>query len=946
MKMDEILDSLKINNSTNEKPITHTLINGGKIHVPEDKLNLLYKKIIKYGIEQNETIQLVERMGDYHPLVVDIDIKYDNEINQRQYTNETVQEIVTFLWAKLTELLNIEDKSSFGEIWVMEKDKPYPCSTNKKYKFKDGIHIAFPKIIIKKKSYKKCIELMKQEKQIETIFDNTCEITPDNDENTLFDGCFSSWQPYGCSKKNESPYLLTKVFSIDDNDIPIQIEKDIFNEYYNDPMKIITALSMCYHTEETIKYLQPLHDVINNGLKSLPSNNNNEMNQIIDDIYGNYYVDNNNIINPYKIVEEEELKLVKSLVTCLSKERSEDYGKWFDVALCLHNINKDQLVDDWKEFSKQCSSYNEHECNQKWNSINNSHSGVRLGIGSLMFWAKNDNEIEYLKAKNSSLSTYIDKSARGGAEADYLVAKVIHKYYEDEFISVNVKDEWFHFNGVRWERTLEGTCLKTRIHNDIYKLYYEYQAVYKEKQNEQYKILRDSDDPDDQERAIAVNEGKSGYGKMHNNVMYIQSKLLQGNYVNGLMKNVRDLFYKKEIMEKFDTDNDLLGFENGIYDLKNNIFREGRPEDYVTLSTKVHLPIKSSDLPIKLDDMLDKFTEIDNYDRFHNDMDDFIDKIMPIQSVKEYSLRFLSKCLSGENRDEGFYIWTGTGGNGKSKLIDLMNMCMGEYACNLPVALLTQKRKASGAASPEMAVTKGKRLCVMQEPDVNETLNVGQMKEITGNDTIQARGLYKEPFEFTPQFKLIMMCNDLPNIPSNDDGTWRRLEVVDFVARFVDEESDVSPEYNRYLKDKTIKKKIPMWVIPFYSVILPHWRLYNTEGIEIPSEVGAKTNAYRNNNDIVGQWIIDQCEQADNEISPDGVTESAPSELKYLYGEFKDWCEDEEVSKDIIPEKNKFKEALTKWQAKSKYGLKMGTRKTDKRPNGCDSAPKFNLKVT
>ena len=47
-----------------------------------------------------------------------------------------------------------------------------------------------------------------------------------------------------------------------------------------------------------------------------------------------------------------------------------------------------------------------------------------------------------------------------------------------------------------------------------------------------------------------------------------------------------------------------------------------------------------------------------------------------------------------------------------------------------------------------MAVTKGKRLAVMQEPDVNETLNVGQMKEITGNDKIQARGLYKEPFEF------------------------------------------------------------------------------------------------------------------------------------------------------------------------------------------------------
>ena len=63
----------------------------------------------------------------------------------------------------------------------------------------------------------------------------------------------------------------------------------------------------------------------------------------------------------------------------------------------------------------------------------------------------------------------------------------------------------------------------------------------------------------------------------------------------------------------------------------------------------------------------------------------------------------------------------------KSKLVELITLTLGEYACNLPVALLTQKRKASGAASPEMARTRGKRFCVMQEPDVNETLNVGEM---------------------------------------------------------------------------------------------------------------------------------------------------------------------------------------------------------------------------
>ena len=926
--MDGFLKKYQIKKATHEKPITHTSMKGGKWSIPENKLDEFYTKVNDFIDQGGTPPPLVEKMNDYFPFIIDIDLKYKHELNSRQYNEETLEELINFLWSKITDCIVINDISGKGLVYVMEKEQPYPCN-KQDFKTKDGIHLAFPEIIVDKKVFKKIIHLIQEENKIKEIFDESCEIGPDNEDKQILDSSFSSWQLYGCGKEGESPYQLTRVYGFDEDEYPEEIDQELFQEYYTNNVSIMKSMSMCYRASDNVEY----SEVITKTLKNTTSSSSNSSNCLSgnmnnDDIYASYYVDNNNIINPFKIVEEEELKLVKGLVKCLSKERAEDYAKWFNVALCLHNIN-DGLLEDWKGFSSQASSYNPNECDQKWNSINSNHNGEKLGMGSLKWWAKNDNEGEYKRALKNSLKIQIERSIDKGPDAHHCLALVIEKYYRDQFICVDINDDWYFFNGVRWKKTMKGNELKKRIHDEIYNIYHEYAKEYKNKRENSEEGSRDF----------------KYYDESHSRCTEFQNKLLRENYVNTIIGALRHIFYIEGIMEKFDTDNNLIGFEDGIYDLKHNVFREGRPEDYVTLSTRVELNIEAKDMPIQLDDMVEKISEIDNYNQYHSDMMDFIQKIVPIPAVRNYVTRFLSKCLSGENRDEGFYIWTGSGGNGKSKLIDLMCMCLGEYACNLPIALLTQKRKASGAASPEMAITRGKRLCVMQEPDVNETLNVGQMKEITGNDKIQTRGLYKEPFEFTPQFKLLCMCNDLPNIPSNDDGTWRRIEVPDFIANFVDFQKDVDPKLHRYMKDKSIKNKIPRWVIPFYTILFKEWREYDIHGIDIPEEVKAKTSEYRCNNDLVGQWISLNCAEEDNEVSTDGITETAPTSFDTLYEHFIEWCEDEEFKNR--PDKKRVREALKKWQAKSKYGLSYGKKKSDSvgMANGYESAMKFNLKV-
>ena len=389
-------------------------------------------------------------------------------------------------------------------------------------------------------------------------------------------------------------------------------------------------ISLIGHTEENINYKESLNELLDNQLKKTTSNNNigmaNDITIIDDihDIYGENIQDN----AIFRIVGEE-LELIKELIKCLSKERALEYGTWLYVGMCLHNIN-DELIDEWKEFSMLYPSYKDgsskRDCNVKWNSFNKI-DGPKLGIGSLKWWAKCDNEIMYTEIMKESLKGKINDSIQAGSEAHFRINEVIHKYYESQFISVDINEDWYYFNGIRWEKTMKGTKLKEAIHRDIWSIYAWY-------------AQREKDNGNNIGAEICLD---------------FQKKFLKESYVKTLIGGLSHMFYKKDIMEEFDINNNLLGFENGIYDLKNNEFREGRPEDYITLSNGIELPVNKEDLPLKLDDLITKIVDrTPNYRILDNDMKSFISQIIPDEDVRNYIIRFFSSCLSGENREESF----------------------------------------------------------------------------------------------------------------------------------------------------------------------------------------------------------------------------------------------------------------------------------------------------
>jgi phage/plasmid-associated DNA primase len=186
----------------------------------------------------------------------------------------------------------------------------------------------------------------------------------------------------------------------------------------------------------------------------------------------------------------------------------------------------------------------------------------------------------------------------------------------------------------------------------------------------------------------------------------------------------------------------------------------------------------------------------------------FMKQLFPIEELHNYMWDHLASSLIGENVNQYFNIYRGSGSNGKSLLVDLMTIVLGEYKGILPITLITDNRGKVGGTCSELIQLKGCRYAVMQEPKKDMTLNEGIMKEITGEKFMQGRELFKKSEVFAIQFQPVVCTNSLFRVESNDDGTWRRMKIVDFLAKFVDageEHTDDTPYV--FVKDKGLKDK-------------------------------------------------------------------------------------------------------------------------------------------
>jgi P4 family phage/plasmid primase-like protien len=791
----------------------------------EDAFNALYKSAIEAG----EEVHLCEKHKDLAPLLVDIDLRFPLPIAEsssqqiaRSFTVEDVQRFVRIYLDAMAELLVLPTTL---DVYVMTK--PHP--TRNQLYVKDGIHIMVPEVVTTD-----AVQLMCRKSCLEKVAAWASEVGAINEAKDVYDESVLSrnnWIMYGSCKPDACPYSVEYVlrFRTDDGSC-----EEVATQHSRPELIDLLSIRNKYNAAQ----LQP------RAADAVREREEEECERSV----RRQQRRNHPALRDTENDEDNEcanLEVVKKLVDVLSPARSQTYDDWMRVGWCLRNIDH-RLLESWVKFSRLSPKYVEGECEDKWNHM---RCGGGLGMGTLCMWAREDAPELYPEITRQDLRRLINAS-RTGTHCD--VARVVHHMYDGRYVCASLRNRtWYEFRNHRW-RVSDGACsLRKALSNEVWREY----------KNMAAELIRMSLATDDEEL-------QKKYSQDEKQLLGVAEKLKVYNYKENVMKECAEHFYVEKFEERLDSACHLIGFENGVYDLEADEFRPGRPDDFITFSTGI---------------------DYQPYDPNHPcvaEIHRFMSQVQPKPHMAKYCLVLLASFLSGSINEERFHIWTGSGGNGKSRLIELMESCFGDYSCKFPVTMLTQKRVASNAANSELARAKGKRMAVMQEPSEDEKLNIGLMKELSGGDKIIARSLYSMPIEFKPQFHMLLMCNHLPHVDANDGGTWRRVRVVEFRSRFV---SNPNPmDENEFPIDLELAKKFDRWRPHFIGMMLDYYRLYMVEGLQEPEEVLACTHEYQKKNDFVADFMADTVDIVPNDSTAFvGVDE--------LFEEFKEWTKTENM---------------------------------------------------
>lgn len=890
-------DILKCNRSQDDCTYTHVSFFGpqGKWNIRNNEISRFWIEYCKLVSENAPKLCLAERPTENMPIIVRGSLKFHDEIEN--CLDQFLMDIISSFQEVIIDIFEIEKTT---ELSCCLLESTYSIDGY----FTKGFILHFPYCRIDVRTQNDMIRPRVIKKLRSDNIMSKLPQQPINDWENIFNinGITEPYPLYGSIDSPNNPkYKLTHIYGLIQHQEDVEIElKEIFYPTYHLHVQQGSMSSTIFSSKE-LQYWLPLFLSVNYWTKL------SKLKEDIDTSMSSFELMNSNSsmmgvnsngIDGYSD-DETDITICHQLLPMLSRERVDNDNYWIDIGKCIYNIYNGSAdgLNVWIEFTEQSDNHMSDECTQLYYKFDEKNY---LTLKTIAWYASIDSPILYEQWHTRWYQNSLEKAT---SSSHYDVARAFYRVYWLNFTCASIKDrKWYHFINDRWNVIDRGVEIKKMLSE-------QFRCRFERLRTDFSKRGADSDNAKD----------KAFYEKKIEEVIVLTEKLKNVTFKENIMKELMDHFYDPKFSINVDNNPRLTGLPNGVIEVTNTraVFRQGKPEDFVVKSTNTVWPYDYTWEHPKVQGCMKWFCQV------------FIE-----EDLREYFLKLSASCLIGINMDKLFIIMSGEGNNSKSMIKKLYQSVLGPYCVDFPTTVLTGRRGSSSGPSPELAQAKGAKLAVLQEPENDDSILGGRLKEYTGGDTFYARLLNENGGKIEAGFKLFLMCNKPPIIPNSDTAIQNRIRILPFLSTWSDDAPDNEEEQmkqRKFKRDRLFDNKIGEFSSAFLWIMVQYYSKYISEGLREPKTISNYTLEYFRDNDPYKQFIDEMLEKV--MIKDTNTLDSKVSlPLNDLVREFNFWFKDNFPNIKVQPKatlKHEFTTRLGKISSKGWAGIRIKQQNYD-----------------
>ena len=468
------------------------------------------------------------------------------------------------------------------------------------------------------------------------------------------------------------------------------------------------------------------------------------------------------------------------------------------------------------------------------------------------------NQVVDAELEDEEFKMIVEKLERIVARQDAGIVEFINELYPNQFIysleKGNKSNEgaWFCWDGIRWRSNdlPLRNVITYEVENEINRILMPY-SHYK------FEPIDKTDIPNANQELY--NRAVLAFGA-------IVSRNTKATEVTNKINQAKQTFANYTL--KFDDKPYLLGFENGVLDIDEKLFRPYNFEDKVSFTCGYNFIPYNEEIEVFKNENGKPFvreTMMEEDEIASKRIIKFFEEIQPNPSERKAVQVIQASGLVGIFQ-EIFVVYNGAGRNGKGVLNTLMNDALGDYSVKMSASVLTEIRKSSGGSNPELAKIDKKRFVYWNEPPKDTPLQNSICKEITGGGTYQARMNYSNKSSVELYLTLVGECNSKPNFAEKPEkGDEERVLDILFGSFFSDDTEEVD-NIKVFQKDNSLKEtfKKEEYKVALINILLTdlfelHEAKYNIKKF-IPESIKIRSLEYLNKSNDVNNLFLEAFE--------------------------------------------------------------------------------------